>query len=56
MKKMLSVTLTTGVLTLYKILSGFIIAKIVALYTGPTGIAMLGQLQSLLTALNGVVI
>lgn len=55
MKKMLAVTFSTGALTLYKILSGFIIAKIVALYTGPTGIAMLGQLQSLLTALNGIV-
>jgi PST family polysaccharide transporter len=53
---MLAVTLTTASLTLYRILSSFIIAKLVALYTGPTGIAMLGQLQSLLTALNGVVI
>lgn len=56
MKKMFAVTLTTGALTLYKIFSGFIIAKIVALYTGPAGIAMLGQLQSLLTAMNGIVI
>jgi O-antigen/teichoic acid export membrane protein len=35
--------------------SGFVIAKIVAIYTGPSGIAMLGQVQSLVSALNGIV-
>jgi len=35
--------------------SGFAIAKVVAIYTGPSGIAMLGQVQSLFSALNGVV-
>ncbi|MCE4588207.1 O-antigen translocase, partial [Escherichia coli] len=56
MKKMLAVTMSTASLTFYKILSGFIVAKIVAIYTGPSGIALLGQLQSLITALNGVVV
>lgn len=35
--------------------SGFVIAKVVAVHTGPTGIAMLGQMQSLFTAMNGIV-
>ncbi|MGQ7112799.1 O-antigen flippase, partial [Escherichia sp. TWPC-MK] len=43
MKKMLAVTMSTASLTFYKILSGFIVAKIVAIYTGPSGIALLGQ-------------
>ena len=35
--------------------SGFVIAKVVAIHTGPTGIAMLGQVHSLFTAMNGIV-
>ncbi|MGV8865486.1 MAG: O-antigen translocase [Janthinobacterium svalbardensis] len=55
MKKLLTVTLFSGLLTLLRMASGFVIAKVVAVYTGPSGIAMLGQVQSLITALNGVV-
>lgn len=54
MRKLLSVTMFTGLLTLARMGAGFLIAKIVAIYTGPTGMAMLGQLQSMITALNGV--
>lgn len=35
--------------------SGVLIVKVVAIYTGPSGIAMLGQVQSLVAALNGIV-
>lgn len=42
-------------LTLLRMASGFVIAKVVAIYTGPSGIAMLGQVQSLVSALNGIV-
>ena len=35
--------------------SGFVMAKVVAIYTGPSGIAMLGQVQSLVSALSGIV-
>lgn len=35
--------------------SGFLIAKAVAVYTGPGGMAMLGQVQSFVSALNGIV-
>ena len=55
MKKLLTVTLFSGLLTLVRMASGFVIAKAVAIHTGPTGIAMLGQVQSLFTAMNGIV-
>lgn len=51
MKKLLSVTVFSGLLALAKMLAGFIVAKVVAVYTGPSGIAILGQLQ----AFNSVV-
>lgn len=35
-------------------IAGFIIGKVVAIYTGPTGVAMLGQVQSLMTIVAGV--
>ncbi|RRO08356.1 O-antigen translocase [Pectobacterium aquaticum] len=55
MKKLLSVTFFSGLLTLAKMGSGFIIAKVVAIYTGPSGMAMLGQIQSIVASLNGIV-
>ncbi|MBC7488663.1 MAG: O-antigen translocase [Glaciimonas sp.] len=55
MRKLLTVTLFSGLLTLLRMASGFVIAKVVAIYTGPSGIAMLGQVQSLVNALNGIV-
>lgn len=56
MRKIFSVTIFTAILTLLRMLCGFAIAKIVAIYTGPAGMAMLGQIQSVITSLNGVVI
>ncbi|MFJ5378443.1 O-antigen translocase [Pectobacterium sp. CHL-2024] len=55
MKKLLSVTFFSGLLTLARMGSGFIIAKVVAIYTGPAGMAMLGQIQSMIVSLNGIV-
>ena len=55
MKRLLKVTALTGLLTLLRMASGFVIAKVVAIYTGPTGMAMLGQLQSMTASLNGIV-
>lgn len=55
MKKLLKVTAMTGSLTLLKMLIGFIVAKIVAIYAGPSGMALLGQIQSLVNAFNGVI-
>lgn len=54
MRKLFTVTVFTAVLTFFKMLAGFFIAKIVAVYTGPSGMAMLGQLQSFATAFNGI--
>jgi len=42
-------------LTLFRMLCGFIIAKMVAIYTGPTGLAFLGQFQSFTTSILGIV-
>ncbi|YCO03456.1 O-antigen translocase [Vibrio sp. VNB-15] len=55
MKRLLKVTAMTGLLTLIKMAMGFAIAKVVAIYTGPTGMAMLGQVQSMVGSLNGII-
>ncbi|NIF31119.1 O-antigen translocase [Enterobacter sp. Cy-643] len=55
MKRLLKVTALSGLLTLLKMLMGFVIAKVIAVYTGPTGMAMLGQVQSLINSFNGIV-
>ncbi|WP_324722715.1 O-antigen translocase [Lelliottia sp. JS-SCA-14] len=55
MRKLLSVTFFTGLLTLSRMIAGFIVAKVVAIYTGPTGIAMLGQLQNLINSITGLI-
>ncbi|WP_447738157.1 O-antigen translocase [Aeromonas veronii] len=55
MKKVIKVALFTSLLTFTRMLSGFVIAKFVAIYTGPAGLATLGQLQSTITLLNGIV-
>ncbi|MCQ4054007.1 O-antigen translocase [Aeromonas sp. SG16] len=55
MKRLLKVTAMSGLLTLLRMGMGFVIAKVVAIYTGPTGMAMLGQIQSLVATLNGII-
>ncbi len=55
MKRLFKVTAMTGLLTLLKMAMGFVIAKVVAIYTGPTGMAMLGQVQSMVGSLNGII-
>lgn len=55
MKKLLKVSVLTGLLTMLRMAMGFVIAKVVAVYTGPTGMAMLGQIQSIVTSLNGII-
>ncbi|WP_244202382.1 O-antigen translocase [Buttiauxella warmboldiae] len=42
-------------LTVLRMLLAIIIAKAIAVYTGPTGLAMLGQFQNVITSLNGLV-
>lgn len=55
MKRLLTVSFFTGLLALLRMLCGFAMAKVVAIYAGPTGLAMLGQLQSIVGAFSGVV-
>lgn len=55
MKRLLKITAMTGGMTLIKMLMGFFIAKVIAIYTGPAGMAMLGQVQSVINGLNGVI-
>lgn len=55
MKRLLKVTAMTGLLTLLRMAMGFVIAKVVAVYTGPTGMAMLGQVQSMVGSLKGII-
>ncbi|WP_202304574.1 O-antigen translocase [Dryocola clanedunensis] len=54
MKQFFKVTILSGILTLIRMCLGFIVGKIVAIYTGPAGIAMLGQLQSVIGIINGI--
>ena len=55
MDRILTITFFSGILTLLRMASGFVIAKVVAIYAGPTGIAMLGQVHGLFTVMNGIV-
>ncbi|WP_432366788.1 O-antigen translocase [Cronobacter sakazakii] len=55
MRRLLSVTFFSGLLTLLRMGSGFIVAKVIAVYAGPSGLAMLGQLQSIASSLAGIV-
>jgi PST family polysaccharide transporter len=55
MKRLLSVTVFSGLLTLFRMGAGFFVAKMIAVYTGPSGLAMLGQLQSIASSLSGIV-
>ena len=51
---MIKIMSSTALLTFVRMASGFIIAKMVAVYTGPVGIAYLGQLQSFVTSMVSV--
>lgn len=55
MRALFSVTFWTGLLTLFRMAIGFIITKFVAIYGGPSGVALLGQLQAIITTFNGVI-
>lgn len=54
--KLFGVAFLGSILTLIRILSGFLISKFIAVYAGPVGMALLGQLQNFIGILNGVVI
>lgn len=49
------ITILSGVVTFFRLLAGLLISKVVAIYTGPSGMASLGQLQNMVTFINGFV-
>ncbi|EEY6497061.1 O-antigen flippase, partial [Escherichia coli] len=49
------VTILSGVVTCFRLICGLLISKVVAIYTGPIGIANLGQLQNFVTFINGFI-
>ncbi|MEH8260722.1 O-antigen translocase [Aeromonas veronii] len=53
--KLLGTAFLGGLLTLLRMLTGFIVTKFVAVYVGPTGVALLGQLQSFVAGVNGLI-
>lgn len=53
--KLLNVTILSGLLTFLNVSKGFLISKVVAVYAGPEGLAMMGQVQSFVAAINGLV-
>ncbi len=55
MKKILSISLLSGIMTLIKLVMGFAFSKIVAVYAGTSGVALLGQMQSVILSLNGII-
>ncbi|BET98615.1 O-antigen translocase [Xenorhabdus taiwanensis] len=55
MRALFSVTFWTGLLTICKMAVGFVITKFVAVYGGPSGLALLGQLQAIVTSFNGII-
>lgn len=53
--KFLGTAFLAGLLTLFRMITGFIVTKFVAVYVGPTGVAFLGQLQSFVAGINGLI-
>jgi PST family polysaccharide transporter len=54
MKKIFSITALSALLTLLRMLLGFVVVKVVAVYSGPNGMALLGQVQNMVNSLNGI--
>ena len=55
MNKLLNVVSFTAILTFVRMLMSFIVVKIISIYGGPSVLALVGQLQSFITAANGLV-
>lgn len=54
MKKILKITSMSAFLTLFKMFIGFVISKAAAVYAGPAGVVVLGQMQSLIGSVMGI--
>ncbi|MGY3993801.1 O-antigen translocase [Aeromonas veronii] len=53
--KLVSTAFLGALLTLLRMLTGFIVTKFVAVSVGPNGVALLGQLQSFVAGVNGLI-
>ena len=51
---LIKTSVLSAVATLIKILSGFIITKVIAVYIGPSGLALIGQLQNFIMLVKTV--
>lgn len=49
------VTILSGIVTFLRLICGLLVSKVVAVYTGPSGLAALGQLQNFVTFVNGFI-
>nr|WP_314898904.1 O-antigen translocase [uncultured Deefgea sp.] len=53
--KLMQISILSAVLTALRMVTGIIVSKFIAVYAGPTGLFMLGQLQSFVVGLNGLI-
>lgn len=49
--KLIKTSLFSAIITLIKISSGFIVSKVVAIITGPSGVALIGQFMNFITVI-----
>ncbi|WP_323658118.1 O-antigen translocase [Aliarcobacter butzleri] len=56
---LIKTSVLTGISTIIKVISGFVINKVIAIYVGPSGLAIVGQLQNfmelIVTFSNGAI-
>ncbi len=48
---LIKTSILTAISTIIKVISSFIINKIISLYIGPSGLALIGNLQNLISSL-----
>lgn len=53
--RFIGTTFLGALLTLLRMLTGFVVTKFVAVSVGPNGVALLGQLQSFVAGVNGLI-
>lgn len=51
---LISTSILTAISTIIKVISGFIINKLIAVYIGPTGLAMVGQFQNFIAIIKTI--
>jgi polysaccharide transporter, PST family len=49
---LIKTSILTAISTIAKVISGFVINKVIALYVGPSGLAVVGQLQNFMSIIT----